>query len=213
VPRISEAARSERRQRFIDAAWRCSARKGYRDLTVDDVCIEARLSKGAFYGYFASKQDLLLALLEEDAGAVDELMEDLDRSATDSRERLQRFTRGMLARGDDPAHVQVRADLWNAMIGAPPLRDRLAHAIDRRRAVLQRWIEEGTSAGELVDIPPKALASLLLALGDGLLLHGALQTDAFRWPRIRAAVDILLQGISLPATSAPEEDRPDGVRP
>jgi AcrR family transcriptional regulator len=198
VPRISEAARSERRQRFTEAAWRCLARKGYRDLTIDDVCAEARLSKGAFYGYFESKQDLLLALLEEDAGTVDAVMADLDRSVSSSRERLMRFTRRMLERGDDPAQVQIRADLWNAMISAPPLRERLALAIERRRAVLQRWIEEGTSAGELVDIPPKALASLLLALSDGLLLHGALQPDAFRWPRIRAAVDVLLEGISLP---------------
>ena len=35
--------------------------------TVDDICAEAEVSKGAFYGYFSSKQELLIALLEEDA--------------------------------------------------------------------------------------------------------------------------------------------------
>jgi AcrR family transcriptional regulator len=38
-----------------------------RDMTVDAVCAEANLSKGAFYGYFNQKRDLLLALFEDDA--------------------------------------------------------------------------------------------------------------------------------------------------
>ena len=36
----------------------------------------------------------------------------------------------------------------------------------------------------------------LLALTDGLMLHGALDPDGFRWPNIRAALDVLLDGIS-----------------
>jgi len=35
---------------------------GSSELTVDDVCAEAEVSKGAFYGYFSSNQDLLIAL-------------------------------------------------------------------------------------------------------------------------------------------------------
>lgn len=207
MPRIAEATRAERRQRIIDAAWRCAARRGYRDTSIDDVCAEAGVSKGAFYGYFATKQALLLALLEEDSGTSDRLMEELDRPGLTSRERLASFTRGMLEHGDDPAHVQVRLDLWSAMTTEAAVRDGFAQAIQRRREVLERWIDEGTRAGELVDIPPRALASLLLALADGLLLHGGLQPTAFRWPRVRMAVEVLLQGISAPGTTH-EEDPP-----
>ncbi|MHB8589474.1 MAG: TetR/AcrR family transcriptional regulator [Candidatus Dormibacteraceae bacterium] len=195
MPRISQAARDQRRQRFIDAAWRCAARSGYRDTTIDDVCVEAGLSKGAFYGYFESKQALLLTLLEEDAMALDRLLVGLDAQSLGSREKLMRFTHGMLQRSDDPAHVQVRVDLWNAMTTEAAVRERFVAATDRRRAVLERWIVAGMQSGELVEIPPKAFASLLLALGDGLLLHSGLQPNAFRWPRVRIAVDILLESI------------------
>ena len=67
MPKLRPETRIERRQLLIDAAWRCAAVRGFRDLTVDDVCAEAGVSKGAFYGYFEHKQELLLALLEDDS--------------------------------------------------------------------------------------------------------------------------------------------------
>ena len=195
MPRISEAVRDERRQQFIQGAWRCAARKGYRDTTVDDVCAETGLSKGAFYGYFDSKQALLLALLEEDAGAVDLVLDELDAKELGSAERLRRFTRATLAQGEDPAHVQVRADLWTAMMTEQAVRARFAEVVQRRRERLRTWIEIGIANGELEEIPANAFASLLLALADGLLLHGGLDASGFRWANIRKALDILLTGV------------------
>src|ERR671931_1594605 len=75
MPKLTAAARSARRQDLVDAAWRCIARKGWRDLTVDNVCAEAGVSKGAFYGYFTRKQDLLIALLEQDATVLAAMLE------------------------------------------------------------------------------------------------------------------------------------------
>ena len=40
----------------------------WRNMTVDDVCAEAGLSKGAFYTHFSSKRALLDALVDDDAG-------------------------------------------------------------------------------------------------------------------------------------------------
>jgi len=195
VPRISEATRDERRQHFVEAAWRCAARKGYRDTTVDDICAETGLSKGAFYGYFDSKQALLLALLEDDADAIDAVLDDSEAKEVGTAERLRLFTRAMLALGEDPAHVQVRADLWTAMMTDRTVRDRFVETIQRRRQRLRGWIETGIADGELEAIPANAFASLLLALADGLLLHGGLDASGFRWANIRKAVDILLSGM------------------
>ena len=41
MPRLAIAEKAQRLQRVIDAAWRCVARGGYRNLSVDDVCAEA----------------------------------------------------------------------------------------------------------------------------------------------------------------------------
>jgi hypothetical protein len=50
-------------------------------------------------------------------------------------------------------------------------------------------------AGEIVDLPPNALASILLALNDGLMLHRALDQGGFRWANVSRALDALLAGI------------------
>lgn len=196
MPRMAPAARAERRQRIVEAAWRCAGRKGFSDLTIDEVCSEAGLSKGAFYGYFDSKQALLLALLEEDAGVLDQLAEDLERAESSDVERLRLFTRGTLERGEDPSQVQLRADLWAGMLTDDVVRDRFSRAIARRRKRLKEWIDGAIASGELAGVPSTAFASILLALGDGLTLHAGLDSAAFRWTNIRKALDALLEGIS-----------------
>jgi len=196
MPKLRPETRFERRQLLIDAAWRCAAVRGFRDLTVDDVCAEAQVSKGAFYGYFEHKQDLLLALLQDDSDALDVQLEAITTASSSGVERVRRFAQAMLARGDDPARVQVRADLWADLLTEDIIRERLAAVTARRRQLVRGWIEEAIETGELVAIPANALASILLALTDGLMLHGALDPGGFRWPNIRRAIDVLLEGIA-----------------
>jgi AcrR family transcriptional regulator len=195
VPKLRPETRIERRQELIAAAWRCAARGGFRDLTVDDVCAEAGVSKGAFYGYFVQKQELLLALLEDDAAELDRELARITRASGSAVGRLRRLARAMVTRGEDAARVQVRADLWSELLTEEIVRERLASVTQRRREFVRSWIEEGTTSGELASIPANALASILLALMDGLMLHRALDPDAFQWSNVRLAVDVLLAGI------------------
>lgn len=196
MPKLRPETRTERRQLLIDAAWRCASERGFRDLTVDDVCAQAAVSKGAFYGYFEHKQDLLLALLEDDSASLDLELDAITQASSSGVERVRRFAQAMLARGDDPARVQVRADLWADLLTEDLVRERLALATHRRRQLLRGWIEEATASGELVAIPANALASILLALADGLMLHGALDPGGFRWQNVRRAIDVMLAGIA-----------------
>jgi AcrR family transcriptional regulator len=196
MPKIAASARLERRQRLIRAAWECAGRRGYRDLTVDHVCEQAGVSKGAFYVYFSGKQELLLALLADDASFLDQQMRELDDAGLSARERLHHFTGLMLARGDDPGRVQVRADIWTAMITEEAVRIQFLATVEGHREILRRWIREGIDCGDLAPITENALASILLALSDGLLLHGGLGPAGFRWENVRGAIDVLLDGLA-----------------
>ena len=196
MPRIGKERKSQRRQQILEAAWRCVGRMGYRDMTVDDVCAEAKLSKGAFYGYFAQKRDLLIALFEDDAQRLDDLMDELEGSVSGHRERLRLYTQAALKRSSDSARVQVRADMWTAMLTEEGIRAAFAANMQSRRARLRSWVENAMAAEELVDIPANAFASILLALSDGLLLHGSLDPNGFRWVNISKAFDVMLDAIS-----------------
>ena len=125
MPKINAETRADRRQRLVDAAWRRVAAAGYHETTVDDVCAEAGVSKGAFYGYFDTKQDLFLALLDEETDALDRVARELANSDVSGAERMRGFTRAMLEVGDDPGRVQLRADLWSALATDPVIRTRV----------------------------------------------------------------------------------------
>ena len=195
VPRIKDETREQRRQQLLDAAWRCVAEHGYRNASVDAVCAEAGVSKGAFYTYFATKQDLLLALLDDDAAGLGELVE-RSTDATTGITQVRQFLADVVKRGSDPAVVQLRADLWAELTADPDLRERFLAGVTERRLRLSRQLAAASEAGELVDVPANALAAVLLALADGLMLHRALDPGAFRWANVGRALDVLLDGLA-----------------
>ena len=53
-----------RRNEILDAAQRVVYTKGYDQMSIQDILAEVKISKGAFYHYFDSKQALLEALIE-----------------------------------------------------------------------------------------------------------------------------------------------------
>ena len=87
------------------------------------------------------------------------------------------------------------ADLWATVGNQGPVRDAFSASVRARRSVLREWIDEAVEEEELVDLPPNALASILIALGDGLLLHAALDPNAFQWRNVRKVLLMLLEGV------------------
>ena len=58
------APRGQNRTKLIDATQRLTLAKGFPATTVDEVCLEADVSKGSFYHHFASKEDIGHAALD-----------------------------------------------------------------------------------------------------------------------------------------------------
>src|SRR5437868_6654798 len=62
-------AQAEARERMLDAAADCFARKGFAGSSVDDITMEAGFSRGAFYSNFRSKDEVLILLFERATAA------------------------------------------------------------------------------------------------------------------------------------------------
>ena len=56
------AAKQNVKRRIVDAAWELFYEKGYDDTTVDDIIRLSETSKGSFYYYFNTKDELLNTL-------------------------------------------------------------------------------------------------------------------------------------------------------
>jgi len=60
---------SHAREKLLDAAQRLMLVKGYPATTIDEICGAAKLTKGSFFHYFESKEDLGKALLDRYASS------------------------------------------------------------------------------------------------------------------------------------------------
>jgi AcrR family transcriptional regulator len=70
------AAKAASRNAILDAARRVAARDGARDLSLRGVAAEAGFAPAALYGYFRSKDELLLALAADDLGRLARVMKE-----------------------------------------------------------------------------------------------------------------------------------------
>ena len=138
------------RQGIIDAAYGCLSQPHSGPIPVAAILDRAGLSTRAFYRHFASKDELFLAMLRQEA---DELAIRLDRIADelpgDSVERLKAWIEMMFVLAHDAElrmHLTViDSDEVRAAKGYREMRERL-HA-DRERSlerVLQRGLDDGS---------------------------------------------------------------------
>lgn len=61
MPRISDARRKAQREKIVNALLASVTEKGIADTSMADVIERSGLSAGAIYGYFASKDEILIA--------------------------------------------------------------------------------------------------------------------------------------------------------
>src|SRR5215203_59094 len=62
---LRERQRQERAALILDIAQDVFADKGYYDASIDEIAARAGIAKGTVYLHFSSKEDLLVALVEQ----------------------------------------------------------------------------------------------------------------------------------------------------
>jgi len=165
------------RRRLLDAAVALIAEVGWGRVTTRAVAERAGLPHGAVSYHFPGKQALLSEAameLVERSFPLDELRELDDLAGVVSQMREW-------ASGSAPVDQMGRAVLWEALREAgrdPLVRARSAGLLTRYRRVLADLIGAAQQRGQApAGVDPDALATLLAAAADGLLMHAMLDPD------------------------------------
>lgn len=163
-----------KRNEILDAAQRLVYTKGYAQMSIQDILDDLKISKGAFYHYYHSKQALLEALIErilQQAEAI--ILPIVNDPHLSALEKLQRYFDSvarwktervdlMLALlriwyTDDNLLVRQKVTAQGLKVIMPPL-----------TKVIQQGMQEGVLATAYPDRVCEVIFSMMLAMADKL---------------------------------------------
>jgi AcrR family transcriptional regulator len=167
---VDTEAHAVRRDAFVDAAQLLMQAKGYEQMSIQDVLDEVGASRGAFYHYFASKTDLLEAVVTRIVDtALASAAPVVDDTALDAAAKLEGLFGGIAQ------WKMERTELMLALVRVwlsddnTLMRDKMWEHLDARLApVLAGIVQQGDAEGTFSVSSPAATARVMVALLHGL---------------------------------------------
>jgi AcrR family transcriptional regulator len=192
------ARKAETRARLLQAAAEVYALRGFGGATLDQVAAHARLTKGAVYDHFGSKENLLSALVEEHlAGAVAEQLALFDPERATSERPLAGSENWMARLHERPDRFRLFVELWTLAQRDEQLRVRLARALRELHATFTSFASTSAAEGG-VQAPPGAaeqFANVTLGLGVGLAMLKLTDPDTVPDALLGNVLSMLIQAL------------------
>ncbi len=174
MPKISEAQRETRRQHIMAAALRCFSRDGFHATTTADIVREFGVSQGALYLYFATKDDIVVALAD-DRRQSEAFINALAQSEQDPVRGLLRLVE-LYGQGlTDPRRADARrvaVQGWGEALRNERIQASTVEGLALVRAAIVRLVERGQRTGQIrAELDPDSVARTLVATFQGLMLQ------------------------------------------
>jgi TetR/AcrR family transcriptional regulator, transcriptional repressor of aconitase len=165
VPRVSTDHLAARRQQILDGARACFARYGYEGATVRLLEQSTGLSRGAIFHHYRDKDALFLALAEQDAQRMADVV---------AEQGLVQVMRDLVAHpdGDARSWLGTRVEVSRRLRTDPEFRDRWQARSATLSAATRARLERQAAAGAVRDdVPVSVLAGYLDLVLEGLVSH------------------------------------------
>ena len=186
----------ETRSRILGSAIKLFSARGFNAASVDDICKDAGISKGAFYHHFESKQALFLALLDVWLQTIDNAIEaSKDKTVPETfmliteafpfifetaGEGLPMFLEFWLQASRDEK-------IWQASIA--PYRRYQKH--------FTSLIKKGVDEGSFVKVDPELTARMIVSMAMGLLLQSLLDPKGAKWEKTAREITTMMMNTLL----------------
>lgn len=162
--------RAVRRDAFIDAAARLIQTKGYERMSIQDVLDDLDTSRGAFYHYFSSKEELLQAVIDRMGDAViASLGAVLDDPETPAPRKIELvFSTIGRYKAERRELVLAILEVWLADDNALVREKFRRFGFARLTPVLSSIIRQGAREGSMTVDDPDDTALVVVSLVQGL---------------------------------------------
>jgi AcrR family transcriptional regulator len=174
MPKITDAQRDARRQQILDAALRCFSRDGFHATTTADIVRESGVSQGTLYLYFATKDDIIVALAH-DRRQGEALINAMAAGEQDPLEglslMLELYGQSLSdTRRLDERRVGIQG--WAEALRNPVIRTSVTANLSAVRREIVSLVERGQASGQVrAGVDPDGVARTLIALFQGLILQ------------------------------------------
>ncbi len=193
LPHLQGLGRRERRAaetrlRLFRCALQLFAKRGFPNVTVEDITEASDVGKGTFFNYFESKDNVLGVMAEIQLGKVREALE----QAKTGRRSIHSVLRHLFERlAEEPGRSP---DLGRALLSSFLANERIRQLLDRNMSEGQRMIAEITELGQKRgEIGPKLkkeeVALHLQQAFLGTLLLWSLRGE----PKLQSAIETSFQ--------------------
>jgi AcrR family transcriptional regulator len=176
-----------KRNDILDAAQKLIYTKGYEQMSVQDMLAQLKISKGAFYHYFDSKQALLEALIERMGQEAEQLLTPLVQDPhLSGLQKLKTFVATSSRwKAEYKDYLMALIRVWYADENALVRQKMTALTVKRITPLLTEIVRQGVREGVFTTPHPDHAAdviyALILGLGDTfghMILEHAAATDA-----------------------------------
>jgi TetR/AcrR family transcriptional regulator, transcriptional repressor of aconitase len=177
MPRVTEQHREARRAQILDAARRCFVRNGFHETSMQELLTEAGLSAGALYGHFSSKDELILAIAEENIGQISARLRDLAARQTPAtpRDLLIEVLGFIHAKHNENGFAAIALLVWSEATRNAELKALLTELMHEYQ---DSFAHLAQSAGRPVyGLSPQAAGALLTSVIVGYIAHLAIVGD------------------------------------
>ena len=185
------------RHRIIAAADRLFYQQGYQHTSFNDIARQAEMSRGNFYYYFKSKDDILLSVIKRRRAQVSRMLEEWTQAEADPRARLHRFARMLCEQRDQLLHYGC--PFGSMVLEFAKSEPALIPAARSLFEVFESWLmEQLAGLGHTEDA--RGIARHLLVLTQGVILVGNVVPDDQRmteWAELLLNQSILAEGGQL----------------
>jgi AcrR family transcriptional regulator len=193
---MTQQRSEETRANILDAAVRRFAISGYDSASVDEICAEAGVSKGAFYHHFPTKQAVFLALIEGWLTTIEVGLQGL-RQATvpETFVHMTRLLPAIFAAADE--RLPMFLEFWTQASRDETVWAATIAPYRHYRDYFADLIRTGMQEGSLKPGDPDTAAQVVFSLAVGLFLQGILDPRGADWQKVgEESMRIIMEGMA-----------------
>src|SRR5438876_5955054 len=165
--------RDDTRDKLFDAAARVFEEQGINAASIEAIAAAAGFTRGAFYSNFASKDELIVAMLEDHVEQSIRRNLDLLAKHRDLQDYLDAFRNMERTRQDPLGHSPLlHMEMILFVARAEKRRPELAKRLRARRKLIADIVETTSkNSGGNAALNPAWVSTIILAMDDGFRLH------------------------------------------